>query len=119
MGCVFGANRPRRLALEEAAIEDVVPAAGVGLEAQREIEQRADLADDRAAAAGGRINAGQQLQQRALAGPVAADDSQPVAFRDGQLDVLQGLDVEGRLLRRRNSPWSRYSLKLIRPNRRT
>ena len=37
MGWIFGADRPRRLALEEAAVEDVVPAAGVGLEPQRKI----------------------------------------------------------------------------------
>ena len=52
-----------------------------------------------AAAGGGRIDAGQQLQQRALARPVVADDPQPVAFVDRQVDVFQGLDLEGGLLR--------------------
>ena len=50
---------------------------------------------DRAPAAGGRIDAGQQFQQRALAGPVVADDAQPLAFADPQVDVFQGLDLEG------------------------
>ena len=49
--------------------------------------------------AGGRIDAGQQFQQRALAGAVVADDPQPVAFVHGEVDVLQGLDLEGGLLR--------------------
>ena len=54
---------------------------------------------DSAAAGGRRINAGQQFQQRALARPVVADDAQPVAFVDRQVDVFQGLDFEGVLLR--------------------
>ena len=54
--------------------------------------------------AGGRIDAGQQFQQRALAGPVVADDAQPLAFAHGKMDVFQGLDLEGGLFRAAEQP---------------
>ena len=90
------------------------------LEAQGDVEQRADLSVDSAAAGRGRIDAGQQLQQRALAGPIAADDPQPLALVDGEVDVFQGLDLERRPLSSGETiRCSTYSLKLMRPNRRT
>ena len=92
------ADRAGRFALQVAAVDDVVPAAGVQLEAQGDLEERADRARGPAAAAGGRIDAGQQFQQRALAGPVGADDAHPLALVDPQIDAFQGPDLEGVLL---------------------
>ena len=44
-----------------------------------------------------RIDAGQQLEQRALAGAVVADDADALALVDPQADVAQRLDLHDRV----------------------
>ena len=67
------------------------------LEAERDVEERADPALDDAAAARGRVDAGQQPEQRALAGAVVADDAEPVAVAEFQVEVSDRLHVGERL----------------------
>ena len=60
--------------------------------------KRADAARHAARAGGRRVDAGQQLQQRALAGAVVADDAHAFALFHAQVDVLEGLDFQHILL---------------------
>src|SRR5262249_39166476 len=69
----FVSDAAARFALEITAIADVLPAAGLRLEAEHKVEQRTDLALHHALTAGGLVNARQQAQQRALAGAVGAN----------------------------------------------
>src|SRR5262249_23643461 len=87
-------ERLGRLPLQVAAVADVLPAVGVRLEPQGDVEQRADPASDGAGAGGGWVDAGDQLQERALAGTVVADHAQPVAVAQVQVDPFQGADFD-------------------------
>ena len=88
--CKRGWTERGRLALQVAAEADVVPAVGLGLEPQRYVEQRTDAARHAARARGRRVDAGQQLQQRALAGAVVADDADALALFHRQVDRVRG-----------------------------
>src|SRR5439155_16523926 len=85
----LAAHTARRLALEVTAELDVLPAARLRLETQGNVEQRTDPPLDEAPAPRRRIDAGQHLQERALARPVVPDDADPLAARYLEADVLQ------------------------------
>src|SRR5262249_33174026 len=82
----------RRLALQVAAVADVLAAGGVVLESELQLEQRTDVALDLALAGGRLVDAGQDAQQRALAGAVVADDTEPLAVVDVEADAAERLD---------------------------
>ena len=76
---------------EDGAVEEDVLAAGqLAVEAGADLEQRADAAVDPGRARGRLDDARQQLQKRALAGAVQADDA----------DVLAAADLERRVPQR-------------------
>src|SRR3954471_21089037 len=68
---------------------DVLPAGQVGMKAGGHFDQRADAPGDRDLAAGRAQDAGQQLEQRRLAGAVGADDADRLAGLDVERDVAQ------------------------------
>ena len=72
-----------------AAHDRVLRAAEVGVEAEAELEQRGDAAADAEAALGRLRGAGEDLEQRALAGAVGADDADRLAGGDLEADVAQ------------------------------
>src|SRR5262249_10822373 len=72
-------------------------AGALHLEAQRDVEDRRDVSLDEAPAARGGVDAGEQLQERALARPVVADDADPLAGLDAQAQVAQGAHLHRRL----------------------
>lgn len=72
-----------------AAQEHVLPSRELGVEAGPDLDERGEAAVDRDAAAGRRGDAGQQLQQRALARAVRADDAERGAARHVERHVAQ------------------------------
>src|SRR5207247_9251230 len=88
-----GANRRGCEPLQIAAVEDVVPAAGVQLEAEGDVEQGGHRSLDAAGAVAGPVDAAEDAQEGALAGAVAADDGEALAFLDLERDVAQGVDL--------------------------
>src|SRR5581483_5806283 len=64
----LGANGARRLTLQVAAVKNVLPAACFHFEAQIQLKERANLPLHDASPTCRGINAGEQPQQRALAG---------------------------------------------------
>src|SRR5438874_1394217 len=85
----LGTDAARRLALEITAKRDVFPAVGVPLEAEGDIEERTDPALDGARAARRRVDAGQHLEQRALAGAVMTENADAIAVAGAQANVAQ------------------------------
>lgn len=75
----------------DAAHADVVIARGVGVHAHREVEKRGHAALDRHLASSGWIDAAEHPQERRLAGPVAADEADPVAVARLEAHLVQGL----------------------------
>src|SRR5690606_26425833 len=68
------------LQAENGAVEiDVLPAGEVLMEARTQLQQRADATAHRNPTLGGSQNSGDELQRRALAATVAADDAQALA----------------------------------------
>ena len=78
----------------DAVDEDVLAAGDLRVEAGAELDQRRDAAVDVHRAAGRLRDAGDELQQRALAGPVAADDAEraPGRHREGHV-VARAVNV--------------------------
>src|SRR5262249_9412563 len=70
-------------------VVDVLPAGGFHLEAEHDVEQRTDPALHFAGAAGGRIDAGQHAQQRALAGAIVPEDADAITVVQAQIDAIQ------------------------------
>ena len=76
---------------ENGAGEEGVFAAGeLGMEAGADFEERADAAVDFGPAFGGASDAGEDFEQRGLAGAIAADEAEDFAFADGEGDVFEG-----------------------------
>jgi hypothetical protein len=71
---------------------DVLPAVGLHFESGDELKERADVAFDRHAPALRRIDAGHDLQKRALACAVVTDQSHTFASVDRHRDRLERLD---------------------------
>src|SRR5439155_879466 len=90
--------------LQVAAVADVLPARRLLLETQGDVEQRADLPLDPERAGGRRVDAGQDLEQRALAGAVVADAADAFAALDFQREAVQRFDRHERVGRRRARP---------------
>src|SRR5690606_2430786 len=68
---------------------DVFAPAELGVEARAELEQRSDAAFDVDFAVRRLRDPGEELEQRALARAVLADDADGAALRDVQVDVAQ------------------------------
>ena len=75
-----------------AAHVDVFAAGELGVKAGADFEQAADASVNFGVAFGGAGDAGQDLQQRALARAVAADEADDFALADFEIDVLQRPD---------------------------
>ena len=83
------------LAQEETADDDVVVAGDLRVHAHAQVEDRRDAPAHVRGAAGGLIDAGEQAQQRGLAGAVMAHKPHAVALTQVQVDVLESLDHDG------------------------
>ena len=80
---------------EDRAVQvDVLAPGQLGVEAGADLEQRADAAGDLGPAGGRLGDARQDLEQRALAGAVAADDPDHLARTDLERDVAQRPDPQ-------------------------
>ena len=73
--------------------DDVVARGEVGVEADAELDERRQPALHAHLAAVGPVDAGEALQQRALARAVAADDAEELALLDGDVDVAQRVEL--------------------------
>ena len=62
----------------------------LGVEADPELDERRELSPDDHIAGVGRVDAGDQLHERALAAAVRADDAEALALRDLERDAVQG-----------------------------
>ena len=80
----------------DAVDEDVLAAGDLRMEAGAELDQRRDAAVDRHRAARRLRDAGDQLERRALAGSVAADDAVGAPLRHRERDVCQRRERLGR-----------------------
>ena len=79
---------------EDRAVQKNVLAAGqLGMKSGADLEQRADAAEQFALACRRPRDARQDLQQRALAGAVAADDADHFAAADLEIDAVERPDV--------------------------
>ena len=79
-----------RHAQDRAVHVDVFAAGQLGVEAGADLQQAGDPAADDGPAGGRFGDAAEDLQQRALARPVAADDADDLALVDLERDVLEG-----------------------------
>ena len=79
--------------VERAREEDVLDGRVLGVEAGAELEQRRDAPVDRDAAAIGREDAREHLEQRRLARAVRSDDTERLAARDGEREVVGGTQL--------------------------
>src|SRR5262249_39489215 len=89
-----------RIALKKTAKEDVVPAVGVRLDADADVQQAVDLALHRYLTCGWRVDAREQAQQRALAGAVMPDEADPLALAHLEVDVLERINFHIGVYRR-------------------
>ena len=71
-------------------IDDVLAPGDLGVEPGPELDQRGDPPVDHQAAAGGLGDAGQQLEERRLAGAVLADDPEGRAAGDLERHAVEG-----------------------------
>ena len=78
-----------RHAVDRPAQEDVLDRGVLGVEARADLEQRGDAAARPRSCPVGLEDAGEQLEQRRLAGAVAADDADRLAGRDVERDVVE------------------------------
>ena len=84
------------LHVEDRAVqEDVLAAGQLRVEAGADLEQRADPAAQPRLALGRRRDPGEDLEQRALAGAVVADDPEGLAALDLEVDVPQRPELLG------------------------
>ena len=74
---------------DRAVQEDVLAAGELGMEARADLEQAADAAADHRAARGRRRDPRQDLEQGRLAGAVAADEPDDLAFANLEANVAQ------------------------------
>ena len=86
---------------DDAVDVDVLASAELGMEPGAQLDEGGHAALRRDATDVGPVDPGDDPDQRALAGPVPADDPQGRAPRDGEADVAQRLDVLGGPGRRR------------------
>ena len=63
------------------------------MEAGAQLQQRRDASVDLDLVPAWRVDAGHELEQRALPRAIAADQAERLALRDGQVDVAQGRQV--------------------------
>ena len=108
-------------AQHDAVDENVLAAGNLRMEAGAQLDQRRDAAVDLDAALGGTRDAGHALEQRALAGSVAADHAVGAALRDGErhaakrlerfvgLEIAEQAAVEDRRLQRGKLPLPRVA----------
>ena len=97
---------------EQRAVDpDVVARVQLRVEADAELDERREQAVDANAAAVGAVDAGEDLQQRALAAPVRADDAEELAAVDREGDVVQCVL---RLVVTRWNGWRKCSLIVVR-----
>ena len=89
------------------------------MQPEAELEERRDPAGDHDAARGRRDDARDQLQERALAGPVAPDDPDRLARKDLHRDVVErfelvvghaALDPADRVLLERADPLAQHTV---------
>ena len=88
-------------AKQAAAQVDVLAAGQLGMKTRAQFDQRHDVAGDAHLAAGRPGDARDQLQQRGLAGAIAADDAQPGAFGHLERHVPERVDGRADLPARR------------------
>ena len=81
----FGAAQSHDFAVQE----DVFAAGEFGVESRAQFQQRGDAPARHHASLGGLQDAGDDLQQRALAGPVGPYQRQRLAFFDLEADIAQ------------------------------
>jgi hypothetical protein len=75
---------------EDRAVEEHVLAPGqIRMESRTDLEQRADATLDRRTSRRRRRDAGEQLEQRALAGAVSSDEAERLAVRHVERDVTE------------------------------
>ena len=86
-------GHPLRHAVDDGAQEHVLPPGQLGVEPRPDLEQRLDPPPHPAHALGRLGDAGEDLQQRALARTVAADQRDASLLVDGEVDVSQGPDL--------------------------
>ena len=78
--------------------EDVLATGHLGMEACADLQKGADAAAGTDLTCGGAGDLAEELEQRALAGTVAADDADDIALLDLEADVLQGPYIVARAL---------------------
>ena len=79
----------RRQAEQRAVDADVVACVEIRVEADAELDERREPAVDADGAGVGAVDAGEDLQQRALAAAVRADDAEALAVRRREADVVE------------------------------
>ena len=79
---------------------DVLAAHHFRMEAGADFEERGDAASGPDGAGGGRSDAREELQERRLAGTIAADDADHIALLNLEVDVLERPDAFARALAR-------------------
>ena len=75
---------------EEAADDDVFVAGNFWVHADAQVEDGGDASANVGRAAGGLVDAGEEAQKRGFTGTVVADQANPVAFPQVQVDVFEG-----------------------------
>ena len=85
-------------AVDRAVEVNVFPASQVQLETGAQFQQRGKASADDQLAVSGFKNAGDEFEQRALAGTVGTDNAHAVAARNGERDVAQRPEDVGRRL---------------------
>ena len=80
-------------AVEAGVEEDIFVAAELGMEADAELDEGGDAASGDDLALAGLQDAGDDLQQGALAGAVVPQQTQSLALLDAQVDVIQGEEM--------------------------
>ena len=77
-----------------AAQDDVLLAGHVGVHADIDVEERRDPSRSHQFTPAGTIDAGQYLEQRGLAGAVEADQADPIALLDAEIEVVERAHVD-------------------------
>lgn len=90
---LLGPNDRRGQALVGQRGPDVVAAAEFGMEAGAQLKQGLNPPINLDVTLGGGHVSGDDLEQGALAGPVAADDPQPLAVGHGQVQLAEGPEL--------------------------
>jgi hypothetical protein len=89
----FAADLGTGHAEDRAIDEDVLAASKLGMKSRAHLEQAGDPAVQRDAALGRLGDAAENLQQRALARPVPADDADDIPLEDVDINILEGPEM--------------------------